>query len=75
MAKTKKKTWFIKTRGSYLPNSWQAWTLYLPYLTYLIGVVVFVTNREDNFWLAVFTVVPNWIAAGLIMTWIAKNKS
>ena len=73
MAKTKK--WFVKKRNSYLPNSLQAWLLYIPYLAYLIGVMVFVCQRKDGFWLALFTVVPNWIAAGLIMTWIAKIKS
>jgi hypothetical protein len=73
MAKT--KTWFIKTRASYLPNSWQAWALYIPYLAYLVSVIVFVLNRKDSFWLALFTVVPNWIAAALIMSWLARFKS
>jgi hypothetical protein len=67
--------WFKKIRGSYLPRSWQAWTLYIPYVAYLIGVLVFVFHRHDSFWLAVFTVVPNWVAAGVIMTWLARSRS
>jgi branched-subunit amino acid transport protein len=74
--RTKKASaWFIKTRGSYLPQSWQAWLSYVPYLAYLIGVLVFVLQRHDSLWLAIFTTVPNWIAASVIMTWIAKRMS
>ncbi|MGH7142382.1 MAG: hypothetical protein ACREF5_02870 [Candidatus Saccharimonadales bacterium] len=72
---TKQKSWFIKTRGSYLPCSWQGWLTYIPYLAYMIGVLVFVEIRGDNFWLAIFTVVPNWISASVIMTWVARHKS
>jgi hypothetical protein len=72
---SRSKSWFIKVRGSYLPNSWQGWIYYIPYLAYTVGVLVFVIRRKDTFWLAVFTVVPNWIAAGVIMTWLARMKS
>jgi uncharacterized membrane protein (GlpM family) len=74
MAKKKTK-WFYKTRGSYLPKTLPGWLTYIPYLAYLIGVLVFVLQRRDNFWLGVFTVVPNYVAAVIILTWIAKHKS
>jgi hypothetical protein len=73
MSKTKK--WFIKVRGSYLPESWQGWLTYIPYLAYIIGVLVFVIRRKDSGWLALFTVLPNWIAAAVILTWVARRKS
>lgn len=73
--KAKSGAWFIRVRGSYLPNSWQGALTYIPYLAYLIGVLIFVLLRHDSLWLAVFTVVPNWIAALVIMTWLAKAKS
>lgn len=75
LSKKTHQKWFIRIRGSYLPASWQAWLSYLPYLAYLIGVLVFVLQRHEHFWLAVFTVVPNWVAACFIMTWFAKQTS
>jgi len=72
---SKTKTWFIKTRGSYLPNAWQGWMCYIPYLIYTIGVLVYVENKKDSIWLALFTVIPNWVAAAIIITWFARRKS
>lgn len=69
------KPWFRKVRGSYLPDSWQAWVLYIPYTAYVVGVAVFVYGRGDNLWEALFTLVPNWVAALAIMTWIAERTS
>ena len=70
-----KAKWFTKTRGSYLPSTWQGALTYIPYLAYLIGVLVFVLNNHDSFWTAFFTVVPNWIVASLMLEWIASRKS
>lgn len=75
MVRKKSKAWFIRVRGSYLPNNWKGWLTYIPYLAYLVGVLVFVLRRHDSLWLAVFTLIPNWIAALVIMTWLAKAKS
>jgi len=72
---SKSKKWFTKTRGSYLPKNWIGWLLYIPYLAYLIGVLVFVIKVKDSFWEAAFTVIPNWLASVIIMTWIARRKS
>jgi hypothetical protein len=77
MARQSRKTnqWFIAVRGSYLPNSWQAWVLYIPYAAYLIGVLVFIEWQKESLALAVLTLVPNWVSAVIIMTWIAKQTS
>lgn len=79
MAKTKSKSkspvWFIRTRGSYLPTSWQAWLLYIPYTVYLVGVLVYVFQQHDTLGDALFTLVPNWIAAIAVMSWIAQRCS
>ena len=66
---------FIRVRGSYLPRSWQAWLSYLPYIAYMVGVLVFVLERHEGFLQALFNVIPNWIAACFIMTWFAKQMS
>lgn len=72
---SRSKPWFIKTRGSYLPKNLQGALTYIPYLAYLVGVLVFVLRRKDSFWLAVFTLIPNYLAASIVLTWIAKQKS
>lgn len=72
--KSKKPKWFIAVRGSYLPNSWQAWLLYLPFTAYLVFALV-VGWQADTASKAVLFIVPNWIAAAVAMTWIAKRTS
>ena len=75
MKLTKNKQWFIKTRGSYLPNTWQAILIYTIYLAYLIWVLIYVLMSDYGFWLATFIVVPNWLAACLAISWIASKTA
>jgi hypothetical protein len=73
--KVKKGAWFVATRGSYLPVSWQGWLTYLPFIAYL-GYAWFVAFAyTGNDLKAVLWIVPNWVATAVIMTWIAKQKS
>lgn len=69
------KSWFIHIRGSYLPRSWEGWLTYLPFFAYLIIVLVYVLRQHHGFWAALLTALPNWVAATVIMTWIASQKS
>jgi len=73
--KTKSKKWFVPVRGSYLPNSWQAWLLYLPYVAYLVFALVFGWQNTGGPAKSILFIVPNWIAATIVMTWIAKRTS
>jgi hypothetical protein len=73
--KSKKQKWFIPVRGSYLPNSWQAWLLYIPFMAYLVFAMVYGWSKTETVSTAVLFIVPNWIAAVAIMTWIAKRTS
>ena len=75
MSKRKSDKWFIKVRGSYLPNNWKGWLTYIPYAAYVLGIVVYVTMNNFDRLLAVFLVVPNWVAALAVMTWLARSKS
>ncbi len=75
MALKRKQKWFIKVRGSYLPNNSQGWLTYIPYLAYLIAPLVFVLNNNYSVWLSIFIIVPNWIAAAAIMNWVASKTS
>jgi hypothetical protein len=73
--KKNKSKWFIKVRGSYLPKSWQAWLLYLPFTVFLIWVMWFAINSADSFGETVLIIFPQFIAAAVVMTWIASKKS
>ncbi len=75
MNKHKQNKWFIKVRGSYLPNSWQGWLTYIPYTVYVAAVLIYVIMHNTDLWQAAFVLIPNWIAALAIMTWVAKAKS
>jgi membrane-anchored glycerophosphoryl diester phosphodiesterase (GDPDase) len=73
--KSKKGVWFVRVRGSYLPASPIGWLLYIPFAAYLILALVIAARDESSIGPALLFVVPNWIAAAVIMTWIAVRKS
>lgn len=73
--KTKKDKWFVAVRGSYLPNNWLGWLTYLPFTAYLIFAVVFGLRDTDTNQQAVLFILPNWVAAAAVLTWIAKRTS
>ena len=75
MRQPRKQKWFVKVRGSYLPSSWQGWLTYIPYLAYVLGVLVVALRSQTSFWNALFIVIPNWVAAFAIMQWVATRKS
>lgn len=74
LPKLKKGAWFIPVRGSYLPMTWQAWLLYVPYASYSIATLVLVIERART-WQDYLALVPYWVAGLVVMTWIAKQKS
>jgi hypothetical protein len=73
--KDKKGAWFIPVRGSYIPASWQGWLTYIPFVAYLIYSVIVAWDYTSNDWKAVLWIVPNWVTAALVMTWIARQMS
>lgn len=75
LPKLKKGAWFYRVRGSYLPGTWQGWLTYIPFVVYLIWPLMYVSNRDFGISASVFIVVPQWIAAAVVMTWIASYKS
>jgi hypothetical protein len=74
-SKTPSKKWFINVRGSYLPNSWQATLLYIPFIAYLIGVLVTVSHQDTTWFSKVMVTFVQFVAAGIVMTWIASKTS
>jgi hypothetical protein len=75
LPKHKKGAWFVAIRGSYLPISWQGWLTYLPFVAYLVFSLVTAFAYTGNNVKAVLWIVPNWVAAAVVMTWIAKRTS
>ncbi len=73
--KKRSQAWFIKVRGSYLPNSWQGWLTYVPYTAYVVGILAYALANTPDYMHAIPIIVPNWIVALVIMTWLAEQKS
>jgi hypothetical protein len=73
--KVKPEAWFVRIRGSYLPASPAGWWLYVPFVTYLVFSAVVAINGTSSNTLAVLYIVPNWVAAAAVMTYVAALKS
>ena len=75
MAKKKNNKWFIGVRGSYLPNSWQGWLLYIPFTIFLLTVLIAAIRTQHSASDVFYMIFPQWVASAVVMTWIAKQKS
>jgi hypothetical protein len=73
--KAKPGAWFVPVRGSYLPASAIGWLTYIPFAGYLILSLVIAARDLSSIGVAILFVVPNWIAAAAVMTWLARQKS
>jgi hypothetical protein len=73
--KIKKGAWFVPLRGSYLPVSWPGWLTYLPFVGYLVFSLITAFAYTGNNVKAVLWIVPNWVAAAVVITWIARRTS
>jgi hypothetical protein len=73
--KPKKGAWFVAIRGSYLPASPAGWLTYIPFLVYLVFAVIIGIRDTSSIYVALLFIVPNWVAAAAVMTWLAAQKS
>ncbi|HSX28950.1 MAG TPA: hypothetical protein VLE73_00155 [Candidatus Saccharimonadales bacterium] len=67
--------WFVPLRGSYIPASAAGWWTYLPFTAYLVFALVAGLQGTESIAMATLFIVPNWIAAAAVMTYIAARKS
>lgn len=74
-SKLKSGAWFIPVRGSYLPASTAGWLTYIPFVAYLIFTLVIGIHDTSSVFIAIMFIVPNWVAAAIVMTYIAARKS
>lgn len=75
MKRKKSKPWFVKVRGSYLPASWQGWVTYLPFTVFLVAVLFDAFRTQTSPQAIFYLVFPQWVAAAVVMTWLASRKS
>ena len=75
MKKKQAKKWFIHVRGSYLPHSWEGWLSYIPFTAFLLTVLIAAIRTQHSVSDMFYMVFPQWVAAAVVMTWIAKQKS
>lgn len=73
--KPKKGAWFVPVRGSYLPASPEGWLTYVPFIAYIVFALIAGIQLTSSISMAVLFIVPNWIAAAAVMTWLASKKS
>lgn len=73
--KSKTKKWFKPVRNSYLPNNTAGWLTYIPFCAYLVFALWAGWHYTQTTVKAVLYILPNWVAAAVIMTWIAKRTS
>jgi hypothetical protein len=73
--KHRKGAWFAPVRGSYIPVSWKGWLTYIPFVVYLVYSMYVANAYTGNNWKAVLWIVPNWVAAAVVLTWVAKATS
>lgn len=68
--------WFIKVRGSYLPNSWQGWLTYIPYTALLLMPLFNALNdRQGRLYDRIFNLVVAWVLTVYVMNWFASQKA
>jgi hypothetical protein len=74
-SKLKNGAWFYKVRGSYLPATWQGWLTYFPFVGFLLWSWGVAMETQETLGEVALVVFPSWVAAAVVMTWIASKKS
>jgi hypothetical protein len=74
-SRAKKGAWFVPVRGSYLPVSTKGWLTYVPFIVYLVFALIIGWRNSAEIGTVILFVVPNWVAATVVMTWLAAHKS
>jgi len=75
LPRLKKGAWFYKLRGSYLPATWQGWLTYVPFTAFLVWSGLYVLEAYFSISEALLVIFPAWVAAGVVMTWVASKKA
>ena len=71
----KKKKWFKKVRGSYLPIAREGWLSYIPYIVFVIAIYAYAMIIFGYSITSYLFIILSWILAGAAMTWFASTHS
>ncbi len=67
------KAWFKPLRSSYIASNYKGALSYIPFVAYLVLSAVLPFDYLKPRSIAIFIVIPNWVAAALVMTMFAKR--
>lgn len=73
--KSRSQKWFVPVRGSYLPNNWKGWLTYIPFVAFLLISLKIDWNYNGSKSQGILVTAADWVAAVVVMTWIAKRTS
>jgi hypothetical protein len=73
--KARQAAWFKPVRGSYLPVRAAGWLTYIPFVSYLAFSFTVGILKTSSVLIAILFIIPNWVAAGAVLTYIAAKKS
>ena len=73
--KKKSHRWFIATRGSFLPCSWQGWSVYVGFLTYLVGAALIIAGHGGEAKYVAIEIAGQWMVATVVVTLFAQRRS
>jgi hypothetical protein len=71
----KSQAWFKPLRKSYIASTYQGALCYIPFVSYLLLSAIVVIRYMSSKFVAVFVIIPNWLAAYLLMTAFARSRS
>ncbi len=71
----KSNKWFTRVRGSYIPINWQGWLTYVPFTGFLVTVLLAAARNQHSVSDMFYAIFPQWVAAAVVMTWLAAKKS
>jgi hypothetical protein len=74
--KIKRGAWFYAVRGSYLPATWQAWSLYFIASFYILApFIVAIKDQDVSIVYTLTGFVTRILLVGVTLTWLAQKKT
>ncbi len=58
-----------------MPNSWQGWLMYVPFIFFLVTVLIAAVRTQHSVSDMFYMIFPQFVAAAVVMTYIASKTS
>lgn len=75
LPKLKKGAWFVKTRGSYLPMTPQAWFMHSMLLIGSVAIIYSTYSDTRAMWIVAVSMILELVGLGAFFTLVASKKS